>query len=71
MKRETLGNRHQNTLTSINNLGVLLHGKGDSAAAELLLREALEGWRETLGDRHPHTLAAMKTVLEVASAVEL
>ena len=42
MQRETLGNRHPNTLASINNLGALLYSKGDLAAAEPLLREALE-----------------------------
>ena len=33
-QRETLGSRHPNTLTSINNLGLLLKAKGDLAAAE-------------------------------------
>ena len=40
VQRETLGNRHPNTLTSISNLGQLLKDKGDLAAAEPLLREA-------------------------------
>ena len=57
MNRETLGNRHQNTLTSINNLGNLLREKGDLTAAEPLLCELLEVARETLGNRHSHTLA--------------
>ena len=39
-QRETLGNRHPNTLISISNLGILLQEKGDLAAAEPLLREA-------------------------------
>ena len=56
MRRATLGNRHPNTLGSINNLGALLHAKGDLAAAERLCREALEGQRKTLGNRHPATL---------------
>ena len=59
MQRETLGNRHPDTLTSIHNLGELLRAKGDLAAAEPLCREALEGMRETLGDRHPHTLSSI------------
>ena len=64
MERETLGNRDPDTLTSINNLGVLLQAKGDLAAAEpqALLREALEVRRETLGERHPDTLASINSL---------
>ena len=52
MRRETLGERHPSTLTSISNLGMLLKEKGDLDGAEALYREALEGWcRATLGDR--------------------
>ena len=41
MLRETLGDRHPNTLISIGNLGLLLQAKGDQlATAETLLREA-------------------------------
>jgi len=50
-QRETLGDRHPNTLTSINNLGRLLAAKGDLDGAEALYREALEGQQETLGGR--------------------
>ena len=59
MSRKTLGNRHPSTLTSIGNLGILSYTKGDLAAAELLLREALEGQRKTLGDEHPGTLLSI------------
>ena len=67
--RAELGDRHLQTLTIISNLGVLLRVKGDHqwraqaaqrladhAAAEPLLREALEVRRETLGSRHQSTL---------------
>ena len=40
----------------MNNLGTLLETKGDTAAAEPLLREALEGQRSVLGSQHPQTL---------------
>ena len=50
VRREILGNRHSDTLRSINNLGVLLYAKGDLAAAEPLYREALEVQREALGN---------------------
>jgi Flp pilus assembly protein TadD len=62
VQRETLGDWHPSTLTSINNMGQLLHAKGDLAAAEPLLREALEVRRETLGDRHPDTLSSLNNL---------
>ena len=38
--RETLGNRlHQSTLTSIDNLGMLLKAQGETVGASALLRE--------------------------------
>ena len=61
-RREKLGARHPDTLSSISNLGLLLTAKGDLAAAEPLLREALGGRREVLGARHPKTLAAIKNL---------
>ena len=51
------------TLISICNLSGLLQVKGDLAAAEPLLREALEVRRETLGSRHPHTLTSINISL--------
>ena len=62
MCRETLGDRHPHTLTSINNFGGLLQAKGDLVAAEPLLHEALKVCRETLGDRHPHTLISISNL---------
>eukprot|EP00964_Phaeocystis_antarctica_P047600 scaffold27536_cov63-Phaeocystis_antarctica.AAC.1 len=49
MDRETLGDRHPSTLTSTNNLGLLLKDKGDLAAAEPLLREWAIGYDADLG----------------------
>jgi tetratricopeptide (TPR) repeat protein len=60
--RETLGDRHPNTLASINNLGHLLEAKGDLAAAEPLHREALKVQRETLGNRHPNTRTSINNL---------
>ena len=59
VRRETLGNRHPDTLISIHNLGVLLQHKGDLAAAEPLYREAVERRSETLGRGHSDTLASI------------
>ena len=63
VQREKLGNRHPDTLISINNLGNLLKAKGGQlGAAELLLREALEARRDSLGNRHPHTLISVNNL---------
>ena len=66
--RETLGDRHTNTLTAINNLGSLLKETGDFAAAEPLLRTAVEVQRETLGERHPYTLFSTNTLGQLLHA---
>ena len=66
VERDTLGNRHPDTLGSINNLGMLLKDKGDLAAAEPLYREALKVRRETLGSRHPSTLIAIQSLARCA-----
>lgn len=57
-RRATLGDRDPATLTSANNLGLLLRDKGDQASldeATTLLREALGARREVLGASHPET----------------
>ena len=55
--RATLGDRHPSTLTSINNLGGLLHTQGKLDEAEPLWREALEASRAMRGDLNPGTLS--------------
>ena len=67
--REVLGDRHQSTLASINNLGVLLRDTGsDLGEAEALFREALQAKRETLGDRHLATLTSMLSLGKLLKA---
>ena len=62
VRRETLGNRHLETLGTMSNLASLLYAKGDLAAAELLYRETLEVERETLANRHPSTLTSINSL---------
>ena len=57
-RRATLGDKHSDTLRSINNLG-LLQAQGKLDEAELLLKEALEALLATLGDKHPDTLTSI------------
>ena len=56
---QPLGSRHLSTLNATSNLGALLAAKGDLAAAEPLLHEALEVRREILGNRHSDTLISI------------
>ena len=70
VQRGTLGDRHPDTLTSINNLGLLLQTKGDLAAAEPLIREAFEGRHETLGSRHPRTLSSHNNLGQLLQALK-
>ena len=60
--RETLGDKHPQTLLSINNMALLLKDQGKLAEAEGLCREALTGSRETLGNKHPETLISINNL---------
>lgn len=62
LRRQALGDDHPDTLTSINNMGGLLHARGEIAAAEPYLREALERRRRVLGDDHPDTLLSLNNM---------
>ena len=58
-RRETLGDRHADTLTSIGSMGLLLKAIGKLEEARPLYEEALHARRATLGDRHPSTLTSI------------
>ena len=53
--RETLGNDHPDTLSSISSMAMLLKDMGEVAEAKTLYEEAVQGATETLGKDHPHT----------------
>ena len=55
-RRRLLGDRHPDTLASINNVGSLLQEEGKLTEAEPYYREALEGYRRVRGADHPDTL---------------
>jgi len=61
-RRRVLGDEHPNTLTSINNLGGLLHAQGKLSEAEPYLREALETSQRVLGDGHADTLISVQNL---------
>jgi eukaryotic-like serine/threonine-protein kinase len=59
---KSLGQDHPDTLTSVNNLGLLYDAKGEYAAAEPLLKRALAGWEKSLGQDHPDTLTSVNNL---------
>jgi eukaryotic-like serine/threonine-protein kinase len=60
--RRILGDEHRYTLTSLNDMGVLLSSQGRRAEAEPYYREALETRRRILGDEHPDTLNLINNI---------
>jgi tetratricopeptide (TPR) repeat protein len=69
-RRETLGETHPDTLSSMNSLGWMLTClHGEQSEAEQLCRKALSEQRKSavLGDTHPSTLATMDSLAHVFS----
>ncbi|MEI7854016.1 MAG: tetratricopeptide repeat protein, partial [Planctomycetota bacterium] len=62
IRRETLGDKHPSTATSINNLALLYKAQAQYAKAEPLYLEALKIRRETLGDKHPDTATSINNL---------
>jgi non-specific serine/threonine protein kinase/serine/threonine-protein kinase len=61
-RERSLDRDDPDTLTSINNLGVLLFAQGRPDEAESYWREALEGRRRVLGGDHPSTLLSINNM---------
>jgi tetratricopeptide (TPR) repeat protein len=57
-----LGKEHPDTLTSVNNLAVLLYSKGDYEGAQPLYERAMEARERVLGKEHPDTLASLNNL---------
>jgi tetratricopeptide (TPR) repeat protein len=60
IKEQELGPGHQDTATSVNNLGLLYYSQGKYEEAEPLLERALGIWEESLGAQHPWTQAGRR-----------
>jgi tetratricopeptide (TPR) repeat protein len=58
-REKELGDRHPDTLTSVNNLALVLQYQGKYDEAEKLSRRALEGTEKKLGAQHPDTLVSV------------
>ena len=62
--RQTLGDDHPDTLTTMNNLAATLRNQGDLAGARALQEQVLEARRRVLGEEHPDTLTSMNNLAE-------
>lgn len=51
--------QHPDTLTSIDNLGLVLSGQGKYEDAEAMYRQALTDREKVLGPEHPDTLTSV------------
>jgi serine/threonine protein kinase/tetratricopeptide (TPR) repeat protein len=60
--RRVLGEEHPDTLSSINNTGMLLRAQGQLTEAEPYLKEALDKRRRVLGEAHPETLMSINNL---------
>ncbi len=65
IRRRALGEAHPDTLTSINETGLLLQNSGKLTDAEPYLRQALEGRRRVLGNQHADTLTTINDIGEL------
>lgn len=69
-RRRTFGDRHPNTLASINNLAVLLQQQGHFDRAAQLFEEVVSTRKEVLGEAHPDTLTALNNLAGNFKATE-
>src|SRR2546423_1842602 len=57
--RKRWGRKPPSTLTSVNNLALVLRDQGKYEEAEQVHRRALEGYEKSLGREHPSTLTSV------------
>jgi tetratricopeptide (TPR) repeat protein len=67
--RDTLGEDHPTTLTSVNNLALDLWALGEDQQARTLDEDTLTRRRRVLGEDHPDTLASAHNLARVLSAL--
>ena len=60
--RKTLGSDSQDALTSLSNLGLVLHHQGKYEEAEAMHLQALAGYEKVLGPEHPDTLTSINNL---------
>jgi tetratricopeptide (TPR) repeat protein len=60
---EVVGREHPDTLTSVNNLGLVLSMLGNYEEAEAMHRRVLEARKKMLGLEHPDTLTSVRNLV--------
>jgi len=68
IRQRVLGERHPDTITSMNNLAGLYYATGRYGDAEPLYEKALDLSREVLGEKHPNTIRSMNNLGALYSA---
>ena len=68
LTRQVLGERHPDTINSMNNLAALFQAQGDYAAARPLYERALELCKQVQGERHPGTITSMNNLAMLLKA---
>jgi tetratricopeptide (TPR) repeat protein len=64
-RREVLGHKHPDTLTSMSNLALVLDRQGKYEEAEAMHRQTLAQKEKVLGHEHPDTLTSMNNLATV------
>jgi hypothetical protein len=59
---KVLGKEHPSTLSSMNNLGLVLGSQGKYKEAEAMHRQTLQLKEKVLGKEHPSTLDSMNNL---------
>jgi tetratricopeptide (TPR) repeat protein len=62
LRKKVLGHEHPHTLTSMNNLALVLDSQGKYKEAEAMNRETLALREKVLGHEHPYTMASMNNL---------
>ncbi len=65
IERETLGEKHPQFASSLNNLALLYEAQGRYTEAEQLYQESLQLRREVLGNRHPDVATSLNNLAEL------
>ena len=68
LREKVLGQEHPDTLTSMNNLAMVLSSQGKYEEAEEMHRQTLELREKVLGKEHPYTLTSMNNLAVVLSS---
>jgi tetratricopeptide (TPR) repeat protein len=62
LRTKVLGAEHPDTLTSMNNLALVLDSQGNYDEAVAMHRQAFGGYQKVLGAEHPDTLASINNL---------